>query len=271
MAAAVGDRATCQTFVKRAGSWRNVFDPSTGYVRPRSITGQWVSGIDPNYNDSASGKGFPEGDGAQYTWMVPHDPAGLFAALGGPGKARARLDHFFEKLNTGFASPYAFMGNEPNSNAPWLYDWLGEPGKAADIVRRTILSLFDSSPGGYPGNDDLGQMSAWYILGALGIYPAIPGSDVLALGSPLFPKATLRLGSGNVTITGRGASRAASYVNALKVNGKRWSQPWLRLADIARGGSLAFSLSAKPGSRWGTADAGAPPSYGPGDAAACDS
>ena len=132
-------------------------------------------------------------------------------------------------------------------------------------MRRAILSLFDASPGGYPGNDDLGQMSAWYVFGALGLYPAIPGTDVLALGSPLFPSATVRLAGGDLTITGRGAARGAPYVTALRLNGARRQEPWLRLSDVASGGRLAFDLSATPIDLPG----GPPPSYGPSSAAGC--
>ena len=267
LAASVGDRATCRTFLARSGNWRNVFNAATGYMQPRSASGQFTPGYDPNSNDTYSGAGFAEGDGAQYTWMVPHDPAGLFGALGGRAAARRRLDQFFAKLNDGSSSPHAFMGNEPNSNAPWLYDWLGAPSRTQDIVRRTILSLFDSSPGGYPGNDDLGQMSAWYIFGALGLYPAIPGTDVLALGSPLFPSATVHLAGGDLRITGRGAARDAPYVTGLRVNGVRRTQPWLRLSDVAPGGRLAFDLSDTPSDLAG----GPPPSFGPASSAACAS
>jgi predicted alpha-1,2-mannosidase len=265
LAAVLGDRATCRTFLARSGNWRNVFDAATGYVQPRSASGQFTPDYDPNSNDSLSGAGFAEGDGAQYTWMVPHDPAGLFAALGGTDAARKRLDALFAQLNGGLSSPHAFLGNEPNSNAPWLYDWLGAPSRTQDVVRRAILSLFDASPGGYPGNDDLGQMSAWYVFGALGLYPAIPGTDVLALGSPLFPSATVHLAGGDVTITARGAARAAPYVTGLHLNGTRRTQPWLRLSDVASGGRLAFDLSSTPSDLRG----GPPPSYGPSSAAGC--
>ena len=267
IAAAAGDRATCERFLQRSGNWRNVFDPSIGYVRPRLSDGRFVSPYDPNSNDTASSQGFAEGDGAQYTWMVPHDPAGLFAALGGREGAASRLDAFFAELNAGYSSPHAFLGNEPNSNAPWLYDWIGRPSRTQDIMRRAILGLFDAAPDGYPGNDDLGQMSAWYVFGALGLYPEIPGTDVLALGSPLFPKATLRLGARRLTITARHAARDAPYVQRLAVDGRRWRKPWLRLSDLrARRARLAFGLARTPNRRWGTAPGAAPPSFGPADA-----
>jgi predicted alpha-1,2-mannosidase len=269
LAAAVGDTKTCRTFLARAANWRNVFDPSIGYVRPRWGTGQWVSNYDPNSNDQFSSHGFVEGDGAQYTWMVPQDPAGLFAALGGKKRAKARLDQFFSELNAGMSSPHAFLGNEPNSNAPWLYDWIGEPYKAQSIMRRAILGMFNAGPGGYPGNDDLGQMSAWYVFGALGFYPAIPGSDVLALGSPLFPKAVLHLSGGDLVITAPSAARDAPYVHGLTMNGARYDKPWLRLRQVLHGAALAFTLGRSADSTWGTNPASAPPSFGPKAASGC--
>jgi putative alpha-1,2-mannosidase len=136
-------------------------------------------------------------------------------------------------------------------------------------MRRAILSMFNSTPGGYPGNDDLGQMSAWYVFGALGLYPAVPGSDVLALGSPLFPKTKLRLQRGTVDITAPHAARNAPYVERLSVNRKRWNRPWLRLRRLARGGHLTFRLGTRPNSRWGSGRSATPPSFGPRSTAVC--
>jgi predicted alpha-1,2-mannosidase len=269
LAAVAGDLATCRRFLARSGNWRNVFDASIGYVRPRFANGQFIDPYDPNSNDALSNSGFAEGDGAQYTWMVPHDPAGLFEALGGKRAASARLDSFFQQLNAGFSSPHAFLGNEPNSNAPWLYDWIGQPYKTQDIVRRAILGLFRSSPSGYPGNDDLGQMSAWYVFGALGLYPAVPGTDVLALGSPLFPKATVHLPGGDLSVTAPAAARDRPFVQRLALDGRDYRKPWLRLAAVARGGTLAFDLGKKPNVHWGSESAAAPPSFGPTGATAC--
>src|SRR5207244_5804012 len=175
-----------------------------------------------------SSKGFAEGDGAQYTWMVPHDPAGLFEALGGRAAAVARLDAFFAELNAGPSSAHAFLGNEPDSNAPWLYDWIGQPYKTQDIMRRAIVGMFDASPSGYPGNDDLGQMSAWYVFGVLGLYPAVPGTDVLALGSPLFRKATVHLPGGDLSVTAPAAARDTPFVQRLAVDGTAYRTPLLR-------------------------------------------
>jgi putative alpha-1,2-mannosidase len=201
--------------------------------------------------------------------MVPHDPAGLFRALGGRSAARRRLDAFFTELNAGASSAHAFLGNEPNSNSPWLFDWVGRPWRAQEIVRRAILGLYDSSPGGFPGNDDLGQMSAWYVFGAVGLYPAVPGSDVLALGSPLFRVTKLHLPRGTVVIRAKRAGRATPYVRGLRVDGRRWSKPWTQVRDLARGARLTFTLGSRPSKEWGAAPAQAPPSFGPRSRAGC--
>ena len=270
LAARLGKTATCRTFLARSGNWRNVFDSAIGAMHPRYANGQFTANYDPNYNDSLSGQGFAEGDGAQYTWMVPQDLAGLAAALGGRTAALGRLDSFFSELNAGFSSPHAFLGNEPNANAPWLYDWLGEPYRAQDVMRRAILQLFSAAPGGYPGNDDLGQMSAWYVLGALGLYPPMPGTDVLAVGSPLFPHAVLHLAHGDLAIDAPAASRSTPYVHGLAVDGAVWQRPWLHFADLARGARLSFDLGGTPDPAWGAAAADAPPSFAPDTAGGCD-
>src|SRR5207247_3011941 len=128
---------------------------------------------------------------------------------------------------------------------------------------------FTASPGGYPGNDDLGQMSAWYVFGALGLYPAVPATDVLALASPLFPKVTLHLARGDVVIQAPTASRAAPYGRGLTVNGGRYGKPWLTLRDLAGGARLTYDLSSTPSPTWGSNPSDAPPSFGPTDPTGC--
>lgn len=258
-AAQLGDNETCATFLARSGSWRNLFLPAGFYVQPRYSSGEFLEPFDPT-----SLEGFPEGNSAQYSWMVPHDLAGLAAAFGGREATAARLDRFFTELNAGPESPYAYLGNEPCALTPWIYDWLGEPAKTQATVRRAILDLFNASPSGYPGNDDLGQMSAWYVFGALGLYPAIPGTDVLALGSPLFEEAILDLPGGSITIVGKGARRERPFVQKLTVNGREQARPWLRFREISRGATLVFDLESSP-SDWGSDPEDAPPSFGAGD------
>ncbi len=245
--------ATTRRLLARSGSWRALFNPGTGYVEPRSATGAFSPTFSPTSED-----GFVEGDAAQYTWHVLHDPAGLVRAMGGSARAAARLDRFFAKLNAGPTSPYAFLGNEPSLHIPYLYDWVGQPWKAARTVRAAMLSLYAPTPGGMPGNDDLGTMSAWWVFGALGFYPALPGTQVLALGSPLFPRVTLHLAGGLVHLDAPGAPNAP-FVAGLTVDGRAHPAPWLSATTLRRGTRIRFTMSPAP-TRWGTARSATPPS-----------
>ena len=275
------DGPTYRRFMQRSGNWRNLFDPESGTVEPRYENGSF-----PAEYDSLGGGGFVEGDSAQYTWLVPQDPAGLFGALGGRMKAAERLDYFLRKLNAGPGgthTDHALLGNEPTLHVPWLYDWAGQPFRTQAAVRRT-LRLYTPAPDGYPGNDDLGTLSSWYVFGALGLYPEVPGVGLLALASPLFGRATISLPHGRrLTIAasarvrrrrGRGKHRRwrtvaisparAPYTSGMRVDGRSYSRPWTTWCSLRRGGSLEFSLSPMPDRRWGGSAAAAPPSYGPG-------
>ncbi len=255
LAAAAGARATCRKFVPRAAAWRHLLDPGTKRIRPRyAKTGKWAT-------DDAidSDTGFVEGSEAQYQWAVPQNVAGLVAATGGRPAALKRLRAFLSQLNTGVKSTHAFLGNEPNLHVPYLFDWLGRPDLGAAVVRRAMRTLYEPTPGGYPGNDDGGQMSSWWVLGALGIYPAVPGSGVLALGAPLFPHAAIRLKHGTLRIDTRGAGTTATRVRSLTVGGRRHDRAWLAWRDVSHGAHLRFSLGR--GGHWAQGRKAAPPSF----------
>jgi predicted alpha-1,2-mannosidase len=265
------DAATYDEFIARAANWRNLFDPATGLIEPR-----YASGAFPDPYDALEGGGFVEGNAAQYSWLVPQDPAGLFRQMGGTTKAAARLDRFLRVLNAGAGgthTDHALLGDEPTLETPWLYDWLRRPWKTQAAVRRG-LRLYSPTPAGYPGNDDLGTLSAWYVFGALGLYPAQPGTGTLALGSPLFGRAEVSLAHGKkLTILAPGTARrgkapppaAAPYVAALHVDGHAHDRPWTTFCEIAGGATLGFELSAHP-TRWGQ-NGRLLPSYGPGSPA----
>jgi predicted alpha-1,2-mannosidase len=257
-AAALGDRRTARSFLRRSDNWRNLVNRGTGYFEPRYASGEFKDGFDP-----LGGEGFAEGNAAQYRWAVPWNPAGLFAALGPRRETIAKLDEHLTKLNEGPLSAYAFLGNEPELGVPWLYDWLGQPWKTQRVVRDALRTLYDASPAGYAGNDDLGAMSAWYVFAALGFYPPVPGSSLLALGSPLFPQATLHLADGDVAIHAAGAAPDAPYVHGLRRNGRRHDRPWLWLRELACGARLDFELSGTPSATWGRKRRHAPPSFSP--------
>ena len=256
-AQALGDTADYQKFVSRAQNWENLLNPADGYLEPRYLNGSFESPYNPT-----SGNGWVEGDGAQYNWMVPFNLGGLFAALGGKSNVVPRLDTFFTQLNGGPNSPYAFLGNEPTLETPWEYDYAGAPYKTQNTVRQAVNTLYMPGPAGLAGNDDLGQMSSWYVFAALGMFPETPGTASLVLASPLFPSMTVHRPSGQVIkINAPGASATTYDVQSLKVNGQSSTQPWLPPSFIAQGGTLDYTLSTTPNTSWGAAPGDAPPSF----------
>lgn len=264
LAGDVGDSANAKMLRARAGWWRNLFNPQAangeGYIQPRNADGTW-----PKF-DPASDDGFVEGSGAVYVWMVPYDPQGLFDAMGGNAKAAARLDRFFYNPDgslavTNSGELHAELNNEPSIDSPWLYDFVGEPWKTQAVVRAAMNQIWTNSPAGIAGNDDLGEMSSWYVWAALGLYPLYPGRAEFVLGSPLFPEADIDRPHGRVTIRGEGAAADAPYVTALSVDGRPSHDAWLPARFAAKGGTLDFSLSKIPDSHWAAGDP--PPSFGP--------
>ena len=240
LAGFLGQTAMRDAYLSRAAKWVNTFNPLTGYVEPRDSSGGFGQ---PVHDQQCCG--FVEGNAAQYTFMVPFDYAGLVGRLGGPAATVARLDDFFAELNAGPNRPHAWMGNEPSLNAPWAYDFAGAPQKTQAVVRRIQLELFSDTPAGLPGNDDGGTTSAWYVLSALGLFPAVPGVSGVAIGSPLFADAQVHLGSGGqvLHIIAPAAADTAPYVQRLTVDGAPHASPWIDWPRLAAGATLEFTLS----------------------------
>jgi len=253
------DPGTYQRFMQRSGNWRNLFNDRSRMVEPRYENGAFPTGY-----DNRRGGGFVEGNSVQYSWMVPHDPAGLFRAMGGRAKASGRLAHFLRKLNAGAGgthADHALLGNEPTLHTPWLYNWLRQPYRTQAAVRRA-LRLYSPAPAGYPGNDDLGTLSSWYVFAALGLYPEVPGVGLLAIASPLFPHASVALAHRrHLTISTAGSG---SYIGELKLDGRPYGQPWAAWCALSKGARLSFHLGRHPNRRWGSSAAAAPPSFAPG-------
>lgn len=256
-AGALGDTENQQRFAQRAQGWRSLYDPDTGYLEPRNAEGAFETGSGP-----ADSHGWVEGNAAQYTWLVPFNLHGLFETLGGNAAAIQRLDNFFSHFNAGTTAPYAFMGNEPSLEVPWEYDYAGMPYKTQQVVRKIVNRLYMPGPNGLPGNDDLGEMSSWYVFATLGMFPETPGTASLVLSSPLFPQITLHRPGGQVIqINAPGASGSIYYVQSLSVNGLPSSAPWLPASFIANGGTLDYTLASTPNPAWGADPVDAPPSY----------
>ncbi|AGZ41380.1 GH92 family glycosyl hydrolase [Actinoplanes friuliensis] len=278
MAGALGKTADARMFTARGQSYRALWDPSIKHFRPRTTAGAFVTPYDP----VEAGHQFHEGGAYQYQWLVPQDPAGLVGLMGGRAGAEKRLDDFFayNQLLTDPAgtarsawitAPYDYYGkatynpnNEPDLLAPYMYHWAGAPAKSATVVR-AAMTLFTTGPDGMTGNDDLGTMSAWYVLSSLGIYPTMSGAGFLALSSPQFPSATVRIGAyadrqgGTLTITAPDVTDSNRYVRQVRLNGADHTRNWLDWSAIARGGTLDFTVGTTV-SAWGTAVADQPPS-----------
>ncbi|WP_308295055.1 GH92 family glycosyl hydrolase [Streptomyces sp. NK08204] len=258
LAKSLGKTSDAEVFTKRSQNWANIFDTANGYVEPRDAAGAFPSG--PPVSVSGFGQnGFQEGNAAQYTWMVPQNLAGLVQGMGGKQAASNRLDTYFTQLNAGPDLPYQWQGNEIAFGTPWAYNSIGEPWKTQSVVRRTMNELYSLTPGGEPGNDDLGAMSSWYVWASLGVYPQTPGVPMMVLGAPRFPQATIHGAYGDLTINAQGAGE--TYVKALRVDGQATEHTWIDLTKTHR---LDYTLSSTPNTGWGTAPGDAPPSFGAG-------
>ena len=268
LAGALGHRKDSEMLLKRAQNWRNHYNPASGYLEMRRRDGLFAPGFTNNVNRYDRNLAYVEGTAGQYVWMVPFNLKGLAELMGGPDAAAERLDASLVQLNSGDHGAKTWMswvGNEPNLNMPWIYDFLGQPWKTQATMRRAMTELYSNGDAAYPGNDDVGEMSSWYVLGALGMYPELPGSDILVFGSPMFPQAVVHLSKGVVAIIGKGAAKDASYVQSLSINGKPTTKLWIRYRDIAHGGTMAYTLGTSPNVIWGVKPEDAPPSYNDGE------
>ncbi|GLZ35392.1 alpha-1,2-mannosidase [Lentzea sp. NBRC 105346] len=270
LAARTGDRRTAKEFQERAQWWQNNYDPvahsTGGYIRNRNADGTWA----PNFTPG-TGNGFVEGSSAQYTWMVPHNIAGLVAEMGGPERVNKRLDDFFHNADGSWAlskkgGEKSELDNEPSLNVPWIYNYTGQPYKAQETVREVVNTLWNTQSGGIPGNDDLGAMSSWFVFAAIGLYPQVPARAELVVGSPLFTSVKVNRGRGkDIVINAPQASANAKYVQSLKVNGRATTKTWLPESFVENGGRLDFALGTTPNKSWGAGASDAPPSFREGE------
>ncbi len=242
------------TLEARAAFYRNHFDPTVGFMRGRLRGGDWVSPFDPT--DTSDFNDFAEASSWIYTFFVPHDPAGLATLLGGREAMEAKLDAYFD-------GGHHDMSNEPGFFTPYLYSYVGAPSKTQARIRALADATFSTEPGGLPGNDDAGAMSAWYVFAAAGLYPA-PGHDVYVLTAPIFDEITLWLEPSqfkgeSFTIVAERNAPTDLYIQSAKLDGKVMDHAWLTFEEIAEGGRLVLTLGAEP-STWGSAPQQAPPS-----------
>lgn len=267
MAEKMGRKDIADRFYKRAGYWRNSFDAKTGWLRARKADGSFRTPFDPtaiNY-----GSDYTEGNAWQYSWFVPQDQAALFRILGGDAKTIAKLDAMFDydnsKLDYSHAEDIAGLigqyihGNEPSHHVAYLYAYAGAPWRTQERLKQIVDSQYKPTPDGLSGNDDLGQMSAWLVFTGLGFYPVAPGSNQYVIGRPFVDRAVLNLPGGKrFTVEAAGLSDAHPYVGKVELNGKPLTRSWISDAEIRGGGTLRFTMQAKPDTAWGNAPAARP-------------
>jgi predicted alpha-1,2-mannosidase len=270
MARELGHPELAEEFRARSESWRHLLDPETRFMRGKTAQGEWATPFDPRRSDHREGTDYTEGNAWQHSWFVPHDVAGLIQAMGGQTAFLAKLDSLFEMDTivtgenvsadiSGLIGQYAH-GNEPSHHIAYLYNYARAPWKTADRVREILATQYDDTPFGLSGNEDCGQMTAWYVLSALGIYPVNPAEGTWVLGSPLFPEAVIDLGNGRTfTIRAHGVSETNRYIQRASLNGAPLTRSFLWHAEMESGGVLELEMGAEP-SPWGTQPGSPPPS-----------
>ncbi len=248
-----------EEYRRRALNYRNVFDPGSGFARGRLKNGDWK----PDFNlYDTHGQGFIEGNSWNYSMYVPHDPDGLIALMGGDRQFVARLDSLFTEYlpdkyfaqtedvtREGLLGMYVH-GNEPSHHVPYLYMWTSQPWKTQYWVREIMERMYRPEIDGLCGNDDCGQMSAWYLFTAMGFYPVCPGSDQYVIGAPYLPEMKVRVGDGAVLeIRAPKVSSRNRYVHAVRLNGRPWTKAYLTYDDLKEGGVLEFDMRPTPDRR----------------------
>lgn len=256
-AAALGNTWMAKQALGRSAGWQYSINTAS---TPPLLEARSTSGAYSN-ETQASTDNYEQGSAEQYTWMVPWNLTGLVNLLGGNSTVQTRLDTLQTELNAGNGSQYLYIGNEPSFAIPWVYNWAGAPSKTGELIQKIVTTQFAATPGGLPGNDDMGAMSSWYVWAMIGMYPEVPGVAGFALHSPQVSAATITLENGKtITISAAGAPNS-NYVQSLQVNGKAVTTPWLSFSDVANGGSLVYGMGASA-SAWGTDASDLPPSFG---------
>ena len=250
MAESLGHQEIADEYYARSLRYQNVFDPTTGFMRGKRTEGNWVEPFD----QLATTRDYTEAIPWQARFFVPHDVAGHTALMGGREPMLAALDSLFtyedhsERVHvsdiSGLKGQYAH-GNEPSHHMAWLFNWLGAPSQSQKVVRELLKEMYDTTPEGVCGNEDCGQMSAWYILSSLGLYPACPGTGEFVFAAPMFKQAVIHFGNGK-TLTIKADHPKYPYIADVTLNGAPIDRNYLTYEEIMAGGTLAFKLSKTP-------------------------
>jgi predicted alpha-1,2-mannosidase len=232
---AMNNQKDADYFIKRAGNWKNLYDPSTNWLRSRNTHDmKWK---DPNHD-------WREATKENYFWMVPFDLKTLIDTMGGKIAASKRLDSLFIKLDAGYDDHYFAAGNEPDFQVPWIYNWTDKPYKTSEVIYRIFDQMYTSKAGGLPGNDDGGAMGAWYVFASVGLYPMIPGVAGFSINTPQFENIKINLSGKTLEI--KGGSSTTAYIKSMRINGQRFISPWIDWETIRQGGSIEYKVDNKP-------------------------
>lgn len=258
----LGKTDDARAFTIRGQNYKKIFDPTVASMRARKANGEWI----PWLGKTTFGQGCTESNPLQQTWFVPHDVPSLIELMGGNEEFSRQLEEMFEQTPPTFGwNAYYNHSNEPVHHVPYLFVYAGKPWLTQKWVRRILASAYHDAVNGICGNDDAGQMSAWFVLSALGFYPVCPGSGVYILGSPLFGRARIHLDrelyNGNIfEVVAENQSHDHPYIQSAALNGETLPRAWLRHGEIAAGGRLELVLGAEPNLRWASGKTARPPS-----------
>jgi predicted alpha-1,2-mannosidase len=263
MAKELGKEEDYEYFMKRAQSYKNIFDKSTGFMRAK-WNASWFSPFDPKEVNIH----YTEANSWQYSFYVPQDVSGLMDLMGGKEKFIEKLDQLFTETSetsgreqadiTGLIGQYAH-GNEPSHHMAYLYSYANAPWKTQEMAARIMKEMYSNQPDGYAGNEDCGQMSAWYVMSAMGFYPVTPSANQYVIGSPVFDKVTINLENGKqFIIEANKVSDKNVYIQSATLNGVNYTKCYLNHEDIMKGGQLAFEMGDKPNKEWGSNDTDVP-------------
>jgi predicted alpha-1,2-mannosidase len=274
--------------MQRAENYKNVWDEKTAFMRPRLADGSWLEALngkeqeivnaddhsyykyfDPLLVGRRPNRHYTESNAWQYIWSVQHDVPGLIDLFGGTKNFTQKLDTFFEM--SPLISPPKYVGvvgtigqyvhgNQPSHHVAYLYNYAGQPWKTQFLARQVTEQLYRPGPGGLCGNEDMGSLSSWYVLSAMGIYPVTPGNPVYAIGSPLFEKLTLETENNTTfTVIARNNSPENKYIQKATLKGNPFNRTWISHEEIVTGGVLEFEMGPEPNKKWGTGKQALPP------------
>ena len=291
MAQDLGKEDDYHLFMQRAHNYENLFDPVTNFMRPKNFDGSWLRScgnkpakiikngdhtyygcFDPLLVGRRPNRYFTESNAWQYIWSVQHDVNGLIDLFGSRNDFITKLDSFFTMSPEISEPKYVGVvgtigqyvhGNQPSHHVAYLFNYAGEPWKTQEKVRQ-VMDLYRTGPGGICGNEDMGSLSSWYVLSAMGLYPVCPGQNLYLIGTPLFEEVTLTLDgpyeNGKFTIKANNVSSVNKYIQSAALNGEQMSKSWLSHKEIINGGTLVFEMGPVPNKEWGTSQSDAPPS-----------